>query len=776
VDDTYTFSGNLHDYYNDTFGLNGGNNQGGLGDGSTNPVTKTDGYTYIDYVGGSCPNAYFDGYSINFCKGYEVLDVLGHEYTHGVGWFAIPPQGLTYSYESGALSEGYSDIFGEAAEYYTDGSNDWLLGEDLPGGATRSMSNPASLEYPDRFYSPYFYCGSSDNGGVHLNATLLGHAAYLAAMGGTFNGCTITGIGRAREEAIFYRAYTTYSVASTDFNDTYTYLNTSCADLYGSTSTYCINLKKALQSVELNQAGRCSGVARVAPACNTPKVTSVTSSTANGYYKAGKTISITLNFSVYTTGSGTVRFNSGGSCSISVSNKKSASCVYTVRSGQNSADLNVSSVTGSFANQYGNTVSSLAITTNLATSKNIIIDTIMPYGRISINSGAAYTSSSKVTLSLYASDARGVTHMRFSNNKITWSTWQTLAWTKTWSLINTRGVKTVYVQYKDRAGNITTKSDTITYYKPESIVTAPGAGISPQIKAFSYKGVQRSLPNNLFAYDKGYLEGVHTATCDVDGDKIDEIVVSVGPKQSPWVKVFRQNNQAISRFMAYAPNIQGGVFVACGDLNGDGKAEIVTGVPEGYGPHIRTFNGQTGQTIISSGFFAYATHIRTGIRVATGDVDGDGRDEIISSTGKGAAPHIRIFEGNGAVHSIYRGFYAYNYAERNGINVATGDVNGDGKDEIITGSNAGRNGEVQVFTPAGKLLRRIYAFGSQISVKVSAGDINADGKDEIIASTDAGNNSEIKVLGFNGAKLSYFSPYGGGFRGWIETATAYLEK
>lgn len=791
VDDLYDLAGATHAYYT-TLGRDGANNQGGLGDGISSPVTKTDVFSYIDYVTtGVCPNAYFDGYSINFCKGLEATDVAAHEYGHAVDLYAIEdashnPAGLTYSYEPGALNESYADIFGEAVENYSTGTSDWLIGEDVDvtglKGPLRSMSNPASLSgsfgvYPDRFYGTNYYCLTGDGGGVHHNSSVPNHAAYLMAMGGSFNGCSITGIGKAKEEAIFYRALTTYLTPSSGFNAAYTALNTSCADLYGATSSDCINTQKALQAVEMDQAGACSAVARVTPGCSLPSAASVTSATADGYYNAGKTIDITVNFDGAITGAGTVTFDSGGTCAITVSNATTASCTYTVLAGENSADLNVTSINGTFANSFADTVTALTPTTTLAAGKNIIVDTTAPTGTLSINSGATYTSSASVTLALYASDTNHVPQMRFSNDNLTWSVWESPAWTKTWPLSPNRGAKTVYVQYTDSAGNITTVTANITYLKPASIVTGPGPGVASLLKAFSYAGKLQTAPKNLYAFSKSYKEGMHLAACDVDGDGVDEIVTAVGPNQSPWVKVFRKNGQVISKFLAYAADVKGGVFIACGDLNGDGKGEIVTGVPEGYNPRVRTFNGVTGKPIISNGFLAYSKTLQTGIRVATGDVDGDGLDEIIVGTGNGAAPRIRIFSGKG-VPKPKLDFYAYSKNERGGINVAAGDVNGDGIDEVITGSPAGKTGEVKIFTPTGRLLKKFNAYSAsyKLGVKVSSGDVNADGTSEIIIGTETGGSPRIRVLKMNGQALGDFYPYDKNVKNGVETTTAYFEK
>lgn len=399
IDDLYSYTGSVHNYYVGTFARDGANDAGGLGDGTANLYTKTDSYGHVDwdpYRGYYCPdNAYFEdsafygGATINFCDDSGTKDVVGHEYGHGMSYYSILDaygdySGLIYEYESGAIEEGNADVFGEALENNINGSSDWLLGEDIASGPFRSMSDPASLGYPDRFNSANFYCGYGDNGGVHINSTVIGHAAYLMAVGGTFNGCSINAMGRAKEEAIFYKAIQDYLTNNSGFNEAYTALNAACAILYGGAgSADCLNVKKALRSVELDQGGACSGIPATTPQCDftlAPTVSSITSSVASGSYGVGSIIGIIVNFSepVTSTGNVTVNLNSGGSCSFNVTTNSQGSCNYTVGAGQSANPLSVSSISGTLVDSDGNSMSNFAPAINLSQSKNIIIDNDVP--------------------------------------------------------------------------------------------------------------------------------------------------------------------------------------------------------------------------------------------------------------------------------------------------------------------------------------------------------------------------------------------------------------
>jgi hypothetical protein len=85
------------------------------------------------------------------------------------------------------------------------------------------------------------------------------------------------------------------------------------------------------------------------------------------------------------------------------------------------------------------------------------------------------------------------------------------------------------------------------------------------------------------------------------------------------------------------------VNVAAGDLDGDGRAEIVTGAGPGASPHVKAFDGTTGAEVRS--FFAYDPAFSGGVSVAVRDVNGDGFADIVTGAGVGGGPHVKAFDG-----------------------------------------------------------------------------------------------------------------------------------
>jgi hypothetical protein len=180
---------------------------------------------------------YGDGSSTDGYKPLTALDVCGHEISHGL---TSNTARLNYSYESGALNEGFSDIFGTAIEWYArPAKRDWLIGGDFY--IIRSMSNPNAYSQPDTYLGSYWYTGTSDNGGVHRNSGVINFWFYLLCNGGTgindkgfaYN---VSVIGMDKAQAIAFRTLTVYLVSTSKYANARTASIQAATDLYGAAS------------------------------------------------------------------------------------------------------------------------------------------------------------------------------------------------------------------------------------------------------------------------------------------------------------------------------------------------------------------------------------------------------------------------------------------------------------------------------------------------------------------------------------------------------------
>lgn len=187
------------------------------------------------------------GSSGTLANSWSCMDIIGHEYAHAVTGSSAA---LTYSYESGALNESFSDIFGEVIENYTFGSNDWLMGNERTNGAIRSVQNPNVYFNPDTYLGTYWYAGSGDAGGVHTNSGVQNYWFYLLTAGGSGtndNGqpFSVSGIGLTNARAIAYRNLTVYLSSGSQYVDAREGAIRSAIDLFGSCSNEAIQTGKA---------------------------------------------------------------------------------------------------------------------------------------------------------------------------------------------------------------------------------------------------------------------------------------------------------------------------------------------------------------------------------------------------------------------------------------------------------------------------------------------------------------------------------------------------
>jgi len=166
------------------------------------------------------------------------IDICGHEITHGLTQFTA---NLVYSYESGALSEAFSDIFGTAIEFYAvpEYAN-WTMGEKM-GLTLRSLSNPKAHNLPNTYHGQYWYTGSGDNGGVHYNCGPLAYWFYLLCEGGSGvndNGNTyqVAALGIENAEQIAFKTLTEYLSPSSQYIDVYNYAIIAAGELFGGCS------------------------------------------------------------------------------------------------------------------------------------------------------------------------------------------------------------------------------------------------------------------------------------------------------------------------------------------------------------------------------------------------------------------------------------------------------------------------------------------------------------------------------------------------------------
>ncbi|MFO0936525.1 MAG: VCBS repeat-containing protein [Gemmataceae bacterium] len=246
------------------------------------------------------------------------------------------------------------------------------------------------------------------------------------------------------------------------------------------------------------------------------------------------------------------------------------------------------------------------------------------------------------------------------------------------------------------------------------------------------------------------LDRLRTARGDVNGDGVQDTIVVTG--QGGPVQLFVIDGADHSKFLvqpfavydpgesdyfganpspevlmdprnwpasAEYPVFTGGATVAVGDLSGSGRADIVVSADQGGGPRVTVFhftgNGSgngPGELTRTSDFFGIDDpHFRGGSRTAVGDVNGDGRADLVVAAGAGGGPRVAIFDGSnlGATGGpkLVGDFYAFEPTVGVGVNVAVGDVTGDGHADLIFGAGKGGAPRVRVFSGVTVLNERV---------------------------------------------------------------------
>ena len=282
------------------------------------------------------------------------------------------------------------------------------------------------------------------------------------------------------------------------------------------------------------------------------------------------------------------------------------------------------------------------------------------------------------------------------------------------------------------------------------VATGPGPGHRPIVTVTVNAGANNNTISFL-AYPASFNGGVRVAVGDINGDGVSDVITAPGAGFTPHVKVvdgtrLGQRGSLLMSFNAFPGFFRGGVYVAAGDVNGDGKADIVVAPDAGAPPIVRVFDSNTGDVIKS--FLAFDPTFTGGVQVGAGDVNGDGHADIITGAGPGApGGHVKVFSGlDGQLLNSFLAFPGFN----GGVFVAAGDVNNDGQDDIIVGAGPGApGGHVKVFdnTSAPPLLS-FFAFDPNFTggVRVAAGDVNGDNLADIITGAGPGAGPHVKVF------------------------------
>ncbi len=320
--------------------------------------------------------------------------------------------------------------------------------------------------------------------------------------------------------------------------------------------------------------------------------------------------------------------------------------------------------------------------------------------------------------------------------------WQAGLWRRDFkngsALVNSTKNKLTYIFRNEELEKIKGDQDSRTNsgQKISYITLAPEDGIILKKTAFSivnspfkngyfyrsFNAAGQQPHPGFFAYNAAFSGGAAVAYLDgLNGSGERQISTKNG-----WV-VMHENSRAVASFAPYTKNFKKDLNIAL--HLADGRLQIIaTGAGKGGGPQIGIF-APNGQAIKS--WFAYDKNARSGVKVAIADLDQDGRLEVIAGPGGGQEPLVKIFNLNG---QLQHSFLAYDKDFRGGVEVAAGDINGDGQAEIVTVPAEGGGPQVMIFNAAGKMLNSWFAYDKNMrsGYKLSLSDLEGDGTLEIL--------------------------------------------
>jgi subtilisin family serine protease len=244
---------------------------------------------------------------------------------------------------------------------------------------------------------------------------------------------------------------------------------------------------------------------------------------------------------------------------------------------------------------------------------------------------------------------------------------------------------------------------------------------------------------------------VLTSALTPDGRTDRLIVAASGPGRATEVRMFTADGAMVRSFTAFSAGFRGGATVAAADFDGGGRRSIVVGAGGGGSPQVRIFD-LNGTPI--GGFIAYADKFRGGVGVVSADVDGDGRDEIVTAPASGGGPHIRVFSARGV---LVGGFFAFGEKERGSWRIAAADFDGDGEDEIAVLSADGSM--ARIFDGRGRMIASFAVPGAasvRRSAALVAADGDGDGRREVALLMSEGGSERLAFYRLDGSRAALY--------------------
>jgi hypothetical protein len=300
-----------------------------------------------------------------------------------------------------------------------------------------------------------------------------------------------------------------------------------------------------------------------------------------------------------------------------------------------------------------------------------------------------------------------------------------------------------------------------TQQAPAVFATGAGPGGLPVVNV--YDAATGAFKYQFRAFEAGFSGGTTVAVAR-DRQGRDVIAVGAGPGGF-LVRTFVAGPSGVTPLGQVVPfgtltngvyqGFTGGIFVALGDLRGDGQLEVVCG--PGAAPNSDPFvNGWSldGTMQVVPNTYAFEKGFHGGVRVAVGDVDGDGKNEVVAGAGPGGMPYVQVV--NGQAFALEKRFLAFGAGFMGGVTVATGILDASGVARVVAGADGGDGspGDAPVlstFTGTGApLVSDVPAFEATYHGGVNVGT-SLDGRRSawILAAPAGRHNPQVDIFSAN---------------------------
>jgi hypothetical protein len=325
-----------------------------------------------------------------------------------------------------------------------------------------------------------------------------------------------------------------------------------------------------------------------------------------------------------------------------------------------------------------------------------------------------------------------------------------------------------------------------------TLAVGGGPGAVTVYGAVSGQLTQSSIINFPVLFPDNPFDGTYrTATGDVNGDGTDDVVVATGPGTPVKFAVIDGRTGSsllvpLTSPFAGSESFAGGAFVSVGDMDADGRAEIVLTPDQGGGPRVTIVSVLPVGARVKANFLGINDpNFRGGARTAVGDLNGDGRADLVVTAGFQGGPRVALYDGRqasaGTLIRLTADFFAFDPNLRNGVYAAIGDVNGDGAGDLTIGAGPGGGPAVLILngrtllsagpTPAlAAPLARFLVNNDDTTrggVRVAMKNVDGDNRSDLVTGSGENQDSFMRVYAGrtltsrgDGAAIQDVDPFG----------------